>query len=361
MKTWIVIGLSLVGCSKKPSDGGSGGTAAGGGGVPGAFATWIPKDAAALWQGAWATRMSSLASSKRTHTTMAGDPVAIDVKGNKATVWDGELETAMDFAVRTPCKARFAEPITAGSLKGGTAYHEVIYVVQSGTIVQGSGAAGYRNGKTAVVCAEGINSGVTIVDDKGACTTWSERFGQWESKPDTCTWSQDRGKDVLTIGTGEWTTKVQTDGDVLTSEQFRDFVKYTKRAKDYADAKAQVQVAIDEADPTKQALMAGGVVGKTDTIVSLIATWGSDKSLTGKPFEITAQWMNSTTGSSNGETTYSGTLMDETSSKFTLQCDLGKTPPPDGLVQGNKVTAKGTLDESMGQPAIKNCTLTKAP
>ena len=36
-------------------------------------------------------------------------------------------------------------------------------------------------------------------------------------------------------------------------------------------------------DPAKKAIKAGGVVGKTDTVVSLNATWGSDKSLKGKP------------------------------------------------------------------------------
>ena len=355
--TWIAIGLALAGCGKTSGTGGGGDDAK----SPKEFSAWMPKDATTLWQGAWATRMNSLASSKKTHTSMAGDPVAVDVKGNKATVSDGAAEVTMDFSLRGPCEARFAEPITEGSMKGGTSYHDLMFVVQNGAIVVGSGAGGYRKGKAALVCSEGMEGGVTIVDDKGACTTWADHFGKWESKPGTCAWSQDGGKDVLTIGTGDWKTVVQAEGDVLTSEQFRDFVKYTKRAKDYADAKAQMQAEVDASDPSKKAVKAGGVVGKTDTIVSLNATWGSDKSLKGKPFEITAVWLNSNTMTSNGETTYNGILTDKVSTDFTLTCNLGKTPPPEGLVQGDKVTAKGTVGESFDKPELDGCTLAKAP
>ncbi len=275
-KTWIVIALSLVACGKsdKKAGEGGGGAAATKGGPPGA-AEWMQKDTEALWQGAWATRMSPLHASKKKSTTMAGDPVAVEIKGNKATVSDGTAEATMDFSLRGPCEARFAEPITEGDMKGGTSYHDVMFVVQNGALVVGSGASGYRKGKTAVVCSEGMQGGVTFCDDKGVGATYKDSFGKWEKKDTTCVWSQADGKDVLTIGTGDWAPKLTADGDVLMSDQFRDFVKYTKKAKDYADAKAQVQVEIDSKDPAKKALAAGGVVGKTDTITSLNATWGS--------------------------------------------------------------------------------------
>jgi hypothetical protein len=357
MKTWLMIGLSLAACGKSDKNSGGGGGATKG---PPGVAEWMPKDAAALWEGAWATRMSPLAGSKKKSTTMAGDPVAVEIKGGKATVSDGTVEASMNFAVRTPCEAQFAEPITEGSMKGGTSYHSMMFVVQNGALVVGSGAAGYRKGKTAVVCSEGMDGGVTLLDDKGTCITWSEKFGKWEKKDTTCAWSQADGKDVLTIGTGDWAPKLQADGDVLTSEQFRDFVKYTKKATDYADAKAQVQAEVDAKDPSKKAIKAGGEVGKTDTITNLNATWGTDKSLLGKPFEITALWLNSNKMTSNSETTYNGILTDKVGGDFTLACDLGKTAPPE-LTQGDKVTAKGTVAESFDKPELEDCTLTKAP
>lgn len=362
-KTWIVIGLALAACGKsdkKAGEGGGAGTAATGG--PPGVAEWMPKDAAKLWEGAWSTRMSPLSASKKSSTSMAGDPVAVEVKGNKATVSDGTAEATMDFSLRGPCEARFAEPITEGSMKGGTSYHDTMFVVQNGALVVGSGAAGYRKGKAAVVCSEGMDGGITFCDDKGVGATYADKFGgKWEKKDTTCVWSQADGKDVLTVGSGDWAPKLQADGDVLTSQQFLDFVKYTKKAKDYADAKAMVQAEVDAKNPAKKAIAAGGVVGKTDTITSFNATWGSDKSLKGKPFEITALWLNSNTMTSNGETTYNGILTDKVGGDFTLACDLGKTKPPDDLKQGDKVTAKGTVTESFDKPELDDCALTKAP
>ena len=186
MKTWIAFGiaaLSLAGCGKKDGDGGGGG-----GGAkdktPEAFAAWMPKDAAKLWEGAWATRMSSLMNvkTKKGYTSMAGDPVAVEVKGDKATVWDGETEQSMGFQVYSPCVARFTEALTEGSMKGGFAYHDQMFVIRNGAIAVGSGGAGFRRGKAAVVCAEGMSGGVTILDDKGTCTSWGKKFGDWESK-----------------------------------------------------------------------------------------------------------------------------------------------------------------------------------
>jgi len=359
MKTWMAVGLLVVGsvgCKKKEGAGGGGG----GGAMPKEWAAWMPKDAEAQWQGAWATRMSPLTGSKKKSTSMAGDAVAVEVKGKAATVTDTTVEAAMEFALKSPCEAQFTEAITEGSMKGGKAYHEMIFVIQNGALVVGSGAGGYRKGKAAIVCSEGMEGGVTIVDDKGECTTWADKFGKVESKKNTCAWSQADGKDVLSIGTGDWSTKVTADGDVLMSDQFKDFVKYTKKAKDYADAKAITQGEVDGKDPSKLAIKAGGEVGKTDTIKNFQATWGTDKSLKGKPFEITAKWLNSNTMTSNGETTYNGILTDEVGKDFTLACDMGKTKPPE-LTQGDKVIAKGTVDEMFDKPELKDCTVTKAP
>ncbi len=64
---------------------------------------------------------------------------------------------------------------------------------------------------------------------------------------------------------------------------------------------------------------------------------------------------------SNGETTHNGILTDKVGGDFTLACDLGKTPPPEGLKQGDKVTAEGTVGESFDKPSLEGCTVAKAP
>ncbi len=367
MKTWIALGiaaLSLAGCSKKEGGGG------GGGGrdmekTPEAFAAWMPKDAAKLWDGAWATRMTSLMNvkKKKSHTSMAGDPVAVEVKGDKATVWDGESEHTLGFHVASPCEARFTEALTEGSMKGGFAYHDQMFVIRNGAIAVGSGSAGFRRGKAAVVCAEGMSSGVTILDDKGACTRWSKKFGDWESKPETCVWSQKDGKDLLTIGTGDWATFVYADGDALVSEQFVDAEKLTKRTKDFAEAKALVRETIDEKDPGVQAKKAGGVVGKTDTVVSLTASLAADKSLAGKAMELTAVVSQVGTFTSNGKTSHSVRVkdLDAKDTKFDMPCELGETAPAPEIKNDLKVVVKGTLKESFGTPALEPCTIAVAP
>lgn len=359
MKTWITVGMTLLaftGCKKK---GGGGGGAA----SPSEFDAWMPKEAVTLWEGAFVTRMH-LQNNKKTHTSLAGDPTALDIKGAKATGFNGDGDKELGFRLESPCQANFEEPITEGSMKGGTAHTTIIFVVEKGQLLVGSGAAGYRKGKTAIVCSEGMNGGVTIVDDKGGCTTWDKKFRDWESKKDTCVWSQKDGKDLLTIGTGDWNTVVFADGDVLKSEQFVDWVKqgYTVKAKDYADAKAQVVAKNKADDPGEQAKAKGGVPGKTDTVLSLIATLSSDPSLKGKTVELTVQYMNSNSSTSNGKTTHNVMVVDSKElNDFAIPCDLGETAPPEGLVQYDKVTVKGTVGEMFDKPELEGCTVAKAP
>ncbi|MGE0403766.1 MAG: hypothetical protein AB7T06_44070 [Kofleriaceae bacterium] len=360
MKPWLAVGLTLVafgtGCKKKGSDGG-GGAASG----PSEFAAWTPKDAATLFEGAWLVRMH-LQSDKKTYTSMAGEPVALDIKGAKVTAFGGDKEQELSFAIETPCGALLDEPITEGSMKGGVAHHNLMFVVENGKLLVGSGAAGYRKGKTALVCSEGMNGGVTIVDDKGGCVTWDKKFREWEKKTDTCAWEQKDGADVLTIGTGDWKTVVKAQGDVLASDQFRESIKDYVKAKDFADAKAQVTAKLKANDPGEQAKAKGGVAGKTDTVLNLIATFASDPSLKGKAVEITAQYNGDNSSTSNGETTYSMVLIDsKDASDLSIYCDLGKTKGPEGLVQYDKVIAKGTVGEAFGKPELEGCMVTKAP
>lgn len=359
MKTSLVVSVALAtlasgtGCKKKGGESGGG---------PAEAAPWMPKDAAKLWDGAWFTRMH-LQSNKKSYTSLAGDPVALEIKGSTATAWGGEKDQELGFAIEAPCAAKFSEPITEGSMKGGTSYNTMLFVVDNGKLVVGSGAGGYRKGKTAIVCKEGMGGGITIVDDKG-CNTWESHFDRWEKKADTCVWSQADGADVLTIGTGQFNTVVTAQGDVLMSDQFKEWAKgnYHVKAKDFADAKAQVTAKIKADDPGEQAKALGGVAGKTDTVLSLTASLAADPSLKGKPVELTALYMNESSSTSNGETTYNITLIEsKESSQIYFACDLGKTKPPEGLVQYDKVTVKGTIGEAFGKPEIEGCTVAKSP
>ncbi len=229
--TSMMIGAALLSTAAcKVSSSGGGGSGAK---LPAELESWMPKEASAAWQGAWAGRMTFRTSGS---ISMAGDPAAFDIKGDKATAWDGTADHALDLVLSAPCQATFEEKSGAMTTK-----HDKQFVIVGGKLVAGEGAAGYRKGKTAIVCTIGMKSVITL-DDKGVCQEWSNFMDRWEGKPTTCAWAQADGKDVLTIGTGDWATKVSADGDVLENDQFRDFVKQGLHVKatDFTAAKATV-------------------------------------------------------------------------------------------------------------------------
>jgi hypothetical protein len=234
--SWVlVVGvvLGLGGCDRKGRDRKSPRQ-------PATFAAWMPSGAAQAWQGTWSSRLTLTLSGA---TGEAGDPVALDIRRTTAIAFDGVSEHTLRFSVHAPCAVQFAQPIKVeGSINGGTAYHGAQFVIDGGRLLVGRGAAGYRKGKTAVVCSEGRDAGVHILDENGVCTTWQDWFDRWESKPQTCTWSRRDGKDVLTIGTGEWAPELIARGDLLESEQFADHVAEGtyRRTADFASAKAAV-------------------------------------------------------------------------------------------------------------------------
>lgn len=189
---------------------------------PATFDAWMPVGAVAAWQGAWSTRLTL---SLTAEDAQPGDSIALHIDGGSATAVDRGREHPLRFAVIAPCAVQFAQAIRIeGSTSGGTAYHGAQFVMTDGRLRIGRGAAGYRKGKTAVVCSEGRNAGVHVLDEHGVCTTWQDWFDRWESKPATCTWSRRDGHDILTIGTGEWAPELVARGDVLESEQFTDYV-----------------------------------------------------------------------------------------------------------------------------------------
>ena len=369
-KRWIMIGMCAAigaGCSKKTEpSGGSAGSGGGGGdkagaaaGMPAEIAAWMPKGANEAWQGAWASRLTLRTSGT---ISMAGDPAAIEIKGDKARVFDGKTEQELGFVIDSPCSASFKQAITEGSMKGGTSSHSKQFLLKDGKLLAGEGAVGYRKGKAAIVCMSGMDKLVTL-DDKGACKSWNMMFDEWKSKDTTCTWSTVDGKDLLTVGTGDWSSKLVADGDLLQNEQFSDFVKQGLhvQAKSFDEAKATVSGAVKANDPGEQAKTAGGKVGDTSTIVSLGATYAADKaSLEGKPLELTAQYFSSSSSTSNGKTNYSISLVDsKDATKFTLTCYTQEEVK--GYKQYDKMTVKGTIKESFNRPSLEPCTVVKAP
>jgi hypothetical protein len=203
---------------------------------PVGFAAWMPADAERAWQGAWASRLTLRPEGAM---SMEGDPAALDIRGTTARVFDGTREHQLGFEITAPCEVQFSRVFEDGAMKG-TAYYGVQYVIRDGALVAGHGAAGYRRGRAAIVCARGIH----VLDASGACTSW-ERLATWRERPETCVWSREDGKDVLTIGTGDWAIEVAADGDLLVDEQFRHDMAggVHRRAVDYADAMRAVMVA----------------------------------------------------------------------------------------------------------------------
>ena len=230
-------------CGK--TDGGGGGGGGGGGPtLPDEIGAWMPKGAVDAWQGAWSSRLSIKTSMSM---SMAGDPAALEITGDKAKVFDGTKETEVGFIVDSPCSASFKVAITEGTMKGGTSTITKQFMLKDGKLLAGEGATGMRKGKAAIVCMIGLDKLVTL-DDKGVCKSWSNMFDKWSSKDATCTWSKDGDKDILTIGKGDWTTKVYAEGDLLQNEQFADYVKqglHTKAAS-YDAAKTDITAKLKD-------------------------------------------------------------------------------------------------------------------
>jgi hypothetical protein len=358
MNYWIAIALVAAACGGKKEEGKA--TEGGGGekdkpasGADAEFAAWAPKGAAEAWNGAWSSRLTW--GGKKGSMSMAGNPVAMQIAGGKAKLFDGTKEAELDFEIDSPCSVAFKEKVD-----GGTQSFSKTFLVRDGALQSGDGAVGYRKGKTAVVCTSGMD-GVYVVDEKG-CKAWRRKFGkELESEAKKCAWSTADGKELLTLGEGDWSTKVYADGDYLVSDQFKDAAKLHTKAASYDEAKAAVTAIVKEKDPGEIAKKAGGVVGKTDTVASLAATYASDpKSLDGKPLEITALHFSTSTMTSNGKKSHIVSLVDsKEQTKVTLSCHM-KEDPPEGIKQYDKLTAKGTVKESFGTASLEDCTLATA-
>lgn len=237
MKHAIWIGLMAAAtsgaCKKTSSSGGAlGGEKSN---LPAEVAAWMPKDAAAGWEGAWSTRLT-LANSGR--ISMSGDPAAIEIKGTKAKAFDGTTEHDLGFAVASPCTVAFTRKAKLAGMEGVETLTKH-YVVKDGKVLIGEGAAGYRKGKTALVCGGSSMDGYYVVSETG-CNQFKDKFGKPEKTTAVCVWSTEGGKDVLTLGDGDWKTKVIADGDTLQSEQFAEMTGKTTKTATYDEAKTKV-------------------------------------------------------------------------------------------------------------------------
>lgn len=374
--TSLVVGSALVlsgaACSKKEDKPNPGFTPAGSGSgsagkpvegkddaaAPSELAAWMPKGANLAWeQNAWTSRLQLRTSGTM---SMAGDPVALEIKGDKAKAWDGKTEHQLGFKIDSPCTVAFTKEITEGGMQG-TQTMRKNYAMVEGKFLVGDGDVGYRKGKTAFVCGHGDHDYV-IADDKGTCTSFRLKFREWEKQPVKCEWTQVDGKEALKIGEGQFPIVVKADGDLLLSDQFDEFAKkgYHTAAKSFDEAKEAVNRMVKENDPVEIAKAAGGKVGETNTVASLMATFGTDrKSVEGKEVEVTALYLNSNQSTSNGKTTHNAILVDKQGDmKLTLTCNLDAEVK--GLKQYDKVKAKGTVGESFDKAALDKCTLTKA-
>jgi hypothetical protein len=231
---WIGIVTAATSGACKKTSGGAGGEG-GKPNMPPELAAWMPKDATAGWEGAWSTRLS-LAMSGR--ISMAGDPAALEIKGAKAKAFDGTKDHDLGFAIASPCTVNFTRKATLGGMEG-TETMTKQYVVKDGKVLIGDGAAGYRKDKTAMVCASSSMDGYYVLSDKG-CMQFKDKFGKLESAAAQCAWSNEDGKDVLTLGEGDWKTKVIADGDTLQSEQFTEMTAKSVKTASFDEAKAKV-------------------------------------------------------------------------------------------------------------------------
>jgi hypothetical protein len=171
----MVAGLAVVlgagACGKKKDGGGaSGGGDVAASNLPPELSAWTPTGAADAWKGVWQTHLSL-------HTGNLDAPVALEVKGDTATAFDGAADHALTVRFDAPCRISFDEK------DGATTWtYSKHFLMQAGKIVAvGDGAAGYRKGKSAIVCKIGSPDLYTLDERarayRGRSTSWTRRSG----------------------------------------------------------------------------------------------------------------------------------------------------------------------------------------
>ena len=296
---------------------------------------WMPKDAAKAWQGAWLLRL-----------TPDGPIVAVNVVGDKATIFDGRDEKQVAFSVVQPCAAAFGA-------------NEVQFLVREdakgrlATIVSGHGAAGMRKGDTAIVCGDGHDPGApeegVYLVTKNRCKTWKrDAKGVWGFRTGVCVWANARGDDLLDVGTEHYSSTLIVKGDFLEERYFTKSATQHRRATSWDAARTEVNANLPATSKLDEARAAGGVVGDMTTIAGIHATYANNKGpLIGVDLEVRG-----TLVEVHGKTT----VIED---KLRLVCE--STSAVTKVKQGDTVVAKGRIDTRHDEPRIQRCTLTKVP
>jgi hypothetical protein len=293
----------------------------------------------AAWQGAW---LSWLPIAKSGPTSAAGEPVALEITGERVTLFDGATETALELKVASSC----ALELTAQTGEGESTYYHKTFVAKRGGYLIGEGAAGTRKGKAAVVCD---GSDVYTLDEAGSC---SVLFMGRMKKPTECVWSKREGQDVLTIGS-DWKTELFADGDVLESDMFRRWARegYERKVADFATAKRLAGYTLQSRDDARKTDATAGKAGSLASVRDVVASAAKDaKEHDGKPVSLVARVAHfnfSETGWMILE------LVDSPGfAKPSLECSF---KPALDLALWDAVTVSGTLDIRGDSVSLNGC------
>lgn len=314
------------------------------------MSTWMPATAHQLWQGAWLLQLADDAP-----------PVAVDVRGDKAVLFDGVDEKQVEFRVIEPCAVAFGS-------------QEIQFVIDAGKIRAGRGAAGMRKGTDAIVCGDGRDpgapeEGVYLVEGN-RCATWKRDANSlgatlgsaaWSFREGVCVWANARGEDLLETGTEHYRSLMVVKGDLLEEREFTKASKINMRATSWDAAKTSAAGSVKPASKLDQAKAAGGTVGDTKTIAGLHATYASSpQTLAGQDFEIAGVLVEVSTQTVHGKTVGLAIIAEQANPKsMQLLCETAGAVK--GVKPGDAVTVKGAIDTRHDYARLRRCSVTKSP
>lgn len=195
--------------------------------------TWLPDAGKQAWQGSW---VLMIAGEERGDQ---GTPVAVSITGDRALIFDGTTETEAKFTIERPCEATFTTP--------GKPVRHVQFVWTNGALELGVGDVGLRRGKTAVVCGTGRDPGApeegVFTVEGNHCETWRPVASGWTHRTGVCIQVQERGDDIVMVGTGHYSEDLIATGEVLRSRQFQRNLRPGANVKlsSYAQAKVELR------------------------------------------------------------------------------------------------------------------------
>jgi len=324
------------------------------------FAKWAPKDADKLWQGAWVMKFAD-----------DGPLLAVNIVGDKATVYDGRTEAQYRFSVIEPCAIQFAGAKTAspGSAGARSAAErredeiEMQFLIRDGQIVVGRGAVAYRRGETAIACGDGRDPGApeegVYTVSGNHCTTWKrDATGAWWGRDGVCVWANARGEDLLEVGTEHYLSSMVLVGDIAMERDFKETAKDNIRAASWDEAKAAALAKAGPVTPLELAKAAGGSIGNTKSIAGVVVTYAEHPaSLVGADIELEGTYVEQTTNEAHKKVKTTFAVITDTS-KLQLTCQVDGAVK--GIAAGDRVIVKGGIDTSKrDEVRLEHCTIKK--